>query len=249
MKIISWNVNGLRAVYKRNFLEWLSDSKADVVCLQEIKSDLENIPKDLINPKGYFSFFNPAEKKGYSGTAVFSKQSPEKVETKSGMKNFDSEGRFLKLEFSDFILIVLYLPHGGRGKEKMKYKLACYEFLQNYMKKLKDKNVLLIGDFNIAREGIDLARPKENHNNTMFTPEERGALNKLLALGFEDTFRKFHKEGENYTWWPYFANARERNLGWRIDYAFAKGISPKSAAILKDVKGSDHCPIEVEISD
>src|SRR3989344_959863 len=215
MKIISWNVNGLRAVYKRNFLEWLSDSKADVVCLQEIKSDLENIPKDLINPKGYFSFFNPAEKKGYSGTAVFSKQSPEKVETKSGMK----------------------------------YKLACYEFLQNYMKKLKDKNVLLIGDFNIAREGIDLARPKENHNNTMFTPEERGALNKLLALGFEDTFRKFHKEGENYTWWPYFANARERNLGWRIDYAFAKGISPKSAAILKDVKGSDHCPIEVEISD
>ncbi len=249
MKIISWNVNGIRAVYKRNLLSWLKDSKADIVCLQEIKSDLENIPKDLLNPNGYFSFFNPADRKGYSGIAVFSKQKPLAVETKSGMKVFDSEGRFLRLEYPDFTLIVLYLPHGGRGKEKMEYKLEAYKFLHNYFSKIKDKKVLLIGDFNIALEDIDLARPKENQNNTMFTPEERSALKKLISLGFVDSFRKFHKDGGHYTWWPYFANARERNLGWRIDYAFAsENLFVKSAAILKEVKGSDHCPIEVEIS-
>ncbi len=251
MKIISWNVNGLRAVYKKNFLSWLKDSGADIVCLQEIKSDLENIPKDLFNPAGYFSFFNPAERKGYSGTAVFSKLQPEKVETKSGMKEFDNEGRFLKMEFPDFILIVLYLPHGGRGKEKMDYKLEAYKFLQNYFSKIKDRKVLLIGDFNIAAEDLDLARPDGNRNNTMFTPEERTAIGKIVSLGFADTFRKFHVGGGHYTWWPYFANARERNLGWRIDYAFASAALDKklkSASILKDVKGSDHCPIEVEIS-
>lgn len=251
MRIISWNVNGLRAVYKKNFLKWLGGSGADVVCLQETKAQVEQLPPDLIEPAGgYRTYFNSALKKGYSGVAVYTKEKPSRVETTLGMKRFDREGRILKLKYPDFTLINLYLPHGGRKKEHLDYKMEVYHHLLSYLKKIKDAPVILIGDFNVAHQEIDLARPKENKNNIMFTPKERKQIDKIIELGFSDTFRKFHKEGGHYTWWPYFLNARERNLGWRIDYAFSsKVLAPeiKDAFVLAKVKGSDHCPIGIEV--
>lgn len=250
MKIVSWNVNGLRAVYKRNFLEWLEESKIDIVCLQETKIQEGQIPFDLIYPQNYFSYFNSAQKKGYSGVAVYSKRKPVIVEKKIGFSRFDDEGRILQLKYTNFTLINLYLPHGGRQKENLGYKLEVYDYLLTSFRKVREKQLILIGDFNIARSELDLARPKENFNNIMFTSQERKRIDQLIALGFVDTFRKFHQENGNYTWWPYYANARQRNLGWRIDYVFtSKSLSPrvKDAFILKEVLGSDHCPVGVEI--
>ncbi len=250
MKIVSWNVNGIRAVYKKDFLKWLRATNADIVCLQEIKAQKEQIPTDLLKQKDYYFYFNQAVKKGYAGVAVYTKQKPLKVECKLGLKRFDQEGRILKLEYSDFTLINLYFPHGGRQKENLNYKLEVYKYFLNYLKRIKDKNIILIGDFNIAHQEIDLSRPKQNQNNIMFTSEERKQIDKIINSGFIDGFRKFNKEGKNYTWWPYFVNARERNLGWRIDYIFvSKKLVPKlkNAFILNKVMGSDHCPIGIEI--
>lgn len=250
MKIISWNVNGLRAVYKRNFLGWLRKSGADIICLQEIKIQEDKLPDDLLRPKGFHAFFNFAAKRGYSGVAVYTKIKPLSVERKLGFKRFDQEGRMLKLDFPAFSLINLYLPHGGRQKENLKYKLEVYGRILSYFKKIRNKPLITIGDFNIAHNEIDLARPKQNRNNIMFTSEERRQIDKIIEFGFVDTFRKFHKNGEWYTWWPYMANARERNLGWRIDYAFtSKLLAPKikDAFILNNVKGSDHCPIGIRL--
>jgi len=249
MKIISWNVNGLRSVYQKGALK-IDQIGADILCLQEIKASKEQLDPELVSPKGYYSYFNPAKKKGYAGTAVYSRQKPLSGEEKVGFKEFDNEGRFLKLDYPQFSLINLYLPHGGRQKEKLAYKLAAYDYLLNYLQKLKEKKVILTGDFNIAHEEIDLARPKENKNNIMFTSEERARINRLVGNGFIDSFRKFYpKKKDAYTWWPYFANARARNLGWRIDYVFVTqklAIKLKNALILSQVKGSDHCPVGVE---
>ena len=246
LKIISWNVNGIRSIHKKGFLEWFKKEKADIVCLQEIKAQKEQIPDDLINLKNYHFYSNQAVKKGYSGVVVWTKQLPIKVDYKLGLKRFDQEGRILKLEYPDFTLINLYLPHGGRGKENLAYKLECYAKLLSFLK--KTKNTILVGDFNIAHQEIDLARPGNNKNNIMFTPEERKQIDNLISLGFTDTFRKFNQKPGNYTWWPYFINARDRNLGWRIDYCFTlKGLSIKDAFILNKVKGSDHCPIGINV--
>jgi len=251
MKIISWNVNGIRAVCQKGFLPWFKKEKADIVCLQEIKAKAHQVPPELLNLKGYFKFFNPAEKLGYSGTAVFSKQEPLEAGEKIGLKRFDKEGRVLWLRFAKFTLFNLYIPFGGRGKENLSYKLKVYDYLLDYLKKHSKEKMLLVGDFNIAHKEIDLARPKENKNNIMFTKEERERIDKLIELGFADSFRKFHpKETGHYTWWIYFANARDRNIGWRIDYCFAsKALSGrlKSAFILPKVMGSDHCPVGVDI--
>lgn len=250
MKVISWNVNGLRAVYKRNFLKWVKSVDADFICLQEIKAQKDKLPQELLSINKYHVFFNFAKKPGYSGVAIYARQKPKKAEYKLGLKRFDDEGRIIALKYPSFTLINLYLPHGGRGKENLGYKLEVYKFLAEYLKKLKDKKIILIGDFNVAREEIDLARPKQNKNNIMFTPEERGQLDEIVKLGFMDTFRMFHQEGSWYTWWPYFANARARNLGWRIDYCFtSKSLAPKvkKAFILSDVIGSDHCPVGIDI--
>lgn len=250
MKIISWNINGLRAVYKKNFLKWLKKTDADIICLQEIKAQEDQLPIELLKPKRYYSYFNFAKKKGYSGVAIYTKHKPLAVEKKLGMKRFDREGRMLKLRYPDFILINLYFPHGGRQKENLDYKIEVYEYFLNYLKQARDKNSILIGDFNIAHNEIDLARPRENRNNIMFTLEERQQIDEIVGLGFIDAFRKFHKEKGHYTWWSYFANARERNLGWRIDYSFVSKtlISRlKNAFILNKIMSSDHCPIGLEI--
>jgi len=249
MKIVSWNVNGLRSVYKKGALDFRKTG-ADILCLQEIKVLKEQLNSELINPEGYYSCFNSAQRKGYSGTAVYSRQKPLRVSKKIGLERFDSEGRFLRLDYSKFILINLYLPHGGRQKENLDYKLEVYDYLLDYLSKLKDKKIILAGDFNVAHKEIDLARPKQNKNNIMFTPKEREQIDRLIHLGFTDSFRKFNSKGGNYTWWPYFANARARNLGWRIDYVF---VAPnlvsklKNAFILTKLKGSDHCPMGIEI--
>lgn len=250
MKIISWNVNGLRSVYKKGFLEWLEETDADIVCLQETKAQETQLPFDLIKPENYYSFFASAQRKGYSGVAVYSREKPLLVKRKLGIDRFDNEGRILQLEYYNFTLINLYIPHGDRQKKHLNYKLEVYDHLLKHLEKIKNKKVVLIGDFNIAHKEIDLARPKQNRNNIMFTAQEREQINRLIKLGFVDSFRKFHKEGGNYTWWPYFANARQRNLGWRIDYAFVSkklGAKLKNAFILPKTKGSDHCPIGVKI--
>lgn len=250
MKILSWNVNGIRAVYKKNFLEWLKHSRADIVCLQETKAQPEQLPFDLTQPGKYFSYFNSAAKKGYGGVAVYTQEKPSRIEFNLGFKRFDQEGRFLKLDFPNFSLIDLYLPHGGRKKENYGYKLGVYDWLIRYLRKQKNKEIILIGDFNVAHQEIDLARPKDNFQNTMFTPQERKQIERIIKLGLTDSFRKFNQENGHYTWWPYFREGRERNLGWRIDYAFvSKSLVPKlkDAFILFEVKGSDHCPIGIQL--
>lgn len=250
MKIISWNVNGLRAIYKKGFLKWLAKIQADIICCQEIRAQPEQLPSKLINPLNYYSYLNPALKKGYSGLMVYTMEKPIKVDYKLGFKRFDQEGRVIKLEYPSFILINLYLPQGGRQKQNLAYKLKAYTYLLSYLKKIKNKKVILTGDFNIAHQEIDLARPKQNQQNTMFTMEERKQIDKIIKLNFVDSFRKFHQSGGAYTWWPYFAQARQRNLGWRIDYIFvAQKLAPqlKKAFILNQVAGSDHCPIGIEI--
>ncbi len=253
MKIISWNVNGLRAVGRKGFWEWLKKSEADIVCLQEIKTSESQLGFDFLYPKDYLTYFNCAKRPGYAGTAVFSKKKPLEVKTKIGLERFDNEGRGLRLDFAGFSLLNLYFPHGGRQKENLKYKLEVYDYLFSYLKTLltRQKNLVLAGDFNVAHKEIDLARPKENQDNIMFTPKERKQIDRLLGLGFIDIFRKFHKEGGFYTWWPYSFGARERNLGWRIDFIFvSQGLVPKlkDAFILSQVSGSDHCPVGAEIT-
>jgi exodeoxyribonuclease-3 len=248
MKLISWNVNGLRAVHKKAFLDVMKKWKADFVFLQEIKAQESSIPEELLQIDGYNLYLNCALKKGYSGVAVYAKEKPLKIERNLEFKRFDEEGRMLRLDYKNFTLVNLYLPHGGRGKENLEYKLETYNRVIAYLNKLRSKNVIIAGDFNIAREDIDLARPGQNRNNIMFTPEERMKLEELFTLGFRDTFRIFHKNGGHYTWWPYFANARERNLGWRIDYALSsEHFLPriKKGFILDEIRGSDHCPVGI----
>lgn len=251
MKILSWNVNGLRAVNKKGFLKWLGKSGAEIVCLQEIKAAENQLSEELVSPKGYYSFFNPAEKPGYSGVAVYTKTKPVRVEKVFGIDRFDREGRLLRLDFPGFVLLNLYLPHGGRGKENLGYKLDVYRALFDYLKKLKSKSIVLTGDFNIAHREIDLARPKENKNNIMFTPDERAQIDGLLGMGYVDAFREFHPEGGQYTWLSYFKGARERGLGWRIDYTFVSANLRRklqNAFILSDIQlGSDHCPTGAEM--
>ncbi|MDD5098808.1 MAG: exodeoxyribonuclease III [Candidatus Colwellbacteria bacterium] len=250
MKIISWNVNGIRAACRNGFLQWLDKRDADIVCLQEVKADKADLEKTIggqTGPYGIYSSF--AEKRGYSGVTVLTKENPLSENHSLGLSRFDNEGRIVELEYPSFTLLALYIPHGGREKENLPYKIEVYEALLERTSAIK-KPVILAGDFNVAHQEIDLARPRGNANNIMFTPKEREQLNKLISLGFTDSFRKFNSENGNYTWWPYRNDLRNRNVGWRIDYIFASNsISPniKDAFILKNDKGSDHCPIGIEI--
>lgn len=250
MKIISWNISGLRAVYRKGFLDWLKKEKPDILCLQEVKASQNQLPWDLTIVDDYQFYLNSAEKSGYSGVAVYSKIKPKDVGLRIGLERFDQEGRVIILEFSQFTLFNLYLPHGGRGKENLAYKLEAYQFL---LKKIKtvSRPLILVGDFNVAREEIDLARPKQNQNNIMFTPEERRQINKLIQIGLVDSFRSLHPEPGHYTWWPYGFSARERNLGWRIDYIFvSQQLRPflEDAWIQKNVSLSDHAPIGIKLA-
>lgn len=250
LNILSWNVNGIRSVNRNGFIGFLKEHSPDILCIQEIKSNKKDIPPELTSSFTYKTYWNPAEKKGYSGTAIFTKEKPIKVEYNLGMERFDKEGRSIMVEYQNFILFNLYLPHGGREKENIPYKLDAYRHFLKTIKNIKEKPIILCGDFNIAHKEIDLARPKDNMNNTMFTNEERVCIDSIIKESFTDTFRMFNKESKNYTWWPYMKDLRERNIGWRIDYIFVSDSlksKVKTASILKEVKGSDHCPIGIEI--
>ncbi|MDR3257088.1 MAG: exodeoxyribonuclease III [Endomicrobium sp.] len=251
MKIVSWNVNGIRAIYKKDFADWFKNEKSDIVCVQETKASEIQFPKDIKEFDGYNFYCSCAEKKGYSGVATWSKIKPELVSTSIGNKIFDNEGRILRLDFKKFILFNIYFPNGGASQERLEYKMKFYDHFIEYLKQFKNKIVVICGDYNTAHFPIDLARPKENEKVSGFMPKEREKLDNLVLAGFIDTFRYFNKEPNNYTWWDYKTDARSRNVGWRIDYffmsqQFVKHL--KSAHIENSVLGSDHCPISITVA-
>jgi exodeoxyribonuclease-3 len=252
--LLSWNVAGLRAVAKKGFLEWLARESPDVLCLQEIKARPEQLPPEVREPPGYKGYFSPAERPGYSGTAVYSKVEPESVETAIGVEEFDREGRVVVAHFESFSLVNVYVPNGKSDLSRVSFKLACCDALLEYAEALRrgGRGVVLCGDFNTAHRPIDLAHPKENEGNTGFLPEERAWLDKFTGAGYADTFRHFHPEQAGaYTWWDLRTGARPRNVGWRLDYFFATpDLLPRlrSASILADVMGSDHCPVGIGLA-
>ncbi len=248
MKIFSWNVNGIRSVFRTTFRNWLNATDPDIVCLQEIKADFKELSKEYTQIDGYYAYFNSAVKKGYAGIAIYTKIKPLSIETKLGIERFDNEGRYLKLIFKDFTLFNFYIPHGGRIKENLGYKLEVYKKLFDILKPLALKETVLIGDFNIAHTEQDLYFPKQNTNNIMFTSEERKQIDTLIDLGYTDTFRYKYPNKKSYTWWPYMRGLRERDIGWRIDYIFVSEplvSSIKNAFAQKETLGSDHCPYGV----
>jgi len=252
MKILSWNVNGIRAISKKGFIAWLKTESPDILCVQETKAHPDQLTDEILAPEGYRTYWNSAEKKGYSGVAVFSKEEPLSVCKGLGIKEFDSEGRLLLLEYESFFLYNVYYPNGGAGNKRVPFKMRFYDAFLSDVQNLntKGKKVIICGDVNTAHEEIDLARPKENQNSTGFLPEERRWVSSFIDEGYIDAFRVFNKEAGHYTWWDYKTRARERNVGWRIDYFFItknllKDLS--GANILSDIKGSDHCPIGIEL--
>ena len=250
-RILSWNVNGIRAVAKKGFPQWLSSEAPDVLCLQETKAHPEQLTADLLEPDGYHAYWASAEKKGYSGVGVYTKEKPREVAT-MGIDRFDSEGRVLQLDFDDFILITAYFPNSQDGGKRLDYKIDFCESIRKVCDELSasGKRIVLCGDYNVAHKPIDLARPRENEKNPGYLPEERAWMDRFVEAGYVDTFRMFNSEGGNYTWWSYFTKGRERNVGWRIDYHCVNPVARESvvgARILADVMGSDHCPVEVTL--
>ena len=221
-KILSWNVNGLRAIYKKGFLDWVESENADIICLQETKAHPDQLPKDINPIKNYYSAFSSAEKKGYSGVAVYSKEQPKSVENGLGKPEFDSEGRTLIVEYESFVLFNIYYPNGKASTERLDYKLRFYDYFLEKVVDLKNagKKIIICGDFNTAHKEIDLARPKPNEGTSGFLPIERKWMDIFIESGFIDTFRHFDKNPDNYTWWDMITRARDRNVGWRIDYFF-----------------------------
>jgi exodeoxyribonuclease III len=249
MKLVSWNVNGLRACVRKGFLEYFEEVDADIFSVQEIKLQEGQIDLQL---EGYYQYWNYAVKKGYSGTAVFTKVEPLSVRYGIGDSNEEEEGRILTLEFTDFYLVNVYAPNAQRSLARLPVRLEWEEKIRAYLTMLdKDKPVIFCGDLNVAHEEIDIRNVKSNIGNSGFTVEERGKMTQLLAEGFTDTYRYFHPEQEGaYTWWSYMSKVRERNIGWRIDYFITSNrLRPllKGAAIHADVLGSDHCPIVLEV--
>ena len=249
MKIVSWNVNGIRSVITKGFYDFLKTESPDIICLQETRADESQVKLEL---EGWpHRFWNPAEKKGYSGTAVFSIHGPLTVTKELGIPEHDGEGRVITLEYNKFYLVNVYVPNAKRGLERLEYRHKSWDvdFLA-YLKKLeKKKPVVVCGDFNVAHKEIDLANPKTNVKNAGLTPEEREGFNNFVAAGLVDSFREFTKDGGHYTWWSNMANSRERNVGWRIDYFLvSKKIMPqvKKSYILPAVMGSDHAPVVIE---
>lgn len=249
MKLLSWNVNGLRAVLRKNFLEFLAAETPDILCLQETKCRPEDV--EQLWPADYTTYWNSAEKKGYSGTAIFTRTRPLQVTQGIGLAEHDREGRVLTAEYADFILVNSYVPNSQRELTRLPYRQQWDRDFLAYLKGLEQrKPVIWCGDLNVAHTEIDLANPKANVKNHGFTPEERAGFGAALAAGFVDTFREFEKGPRHYTWWSPMGGARGRNVGWRIDYFLASAaLRPrlKSAFIRPEVLGSDHCPVGLEL--
>ena len=254
MKLFSWNVNGVRAIEKKGFLDWLSSASPDVLCIQETKAKFEQLPDTLQNIDGYFSYWHSAEKLGYSGVATFSKKEPLHVQYGLGIDKYDKEGRVLITEFDNFLLYNIYFPNGQKDEIRLQYKLDFYDDLLEIIdvQVASGNNVIVAGDWNTAHKEIDLANPKANANYSGFLPVERAQLDTYVNHGYVDSFRLFHDEPDRYSWWTYRFGARQRNIGWRIDYfftnqEFADNIS--DADIHEDIMGSDHCPVSIELVD
>ncbi len=254
MNLISWNVNGLRAIHKKGNFADILKKDADILCFQETKAEAEQLAEEVRNPAGYFSYFSHSKKrKGYSGVAVYSKIKPEKVEEGMGVSEFDQEGRLLVVYYKDFVLLNCYFPNGGGGSERLAFKLDFYDHFLAFIEKLHKKGhkIIVCGDVNTAHETIDLARPKQNENNTGFLPEERAWIDELVNHGYVDIFRHLNPTKKDiYTYWDMKTGARERNVGWRIDYFFiSSDLLPrvKQATMLAGFFGSDHCPVVLEV--
>lgn len=250
--LVSWNVNGIRAAEKKGFLDWFHEKKYDIVGLQETKAEVGQLSPKLVHPDGYESYWSSAIRKGYSGTAVYSRISPVFAETTFGDHFLDGEGRVILLEFEKFFLFNVYFPNGGSGPERLKFKLEFYKrFIKLTESYRKKKPIIVCGDVNTAHMEIDLARPKENVNNSGFMPIERKWVDEFVKAGYIDTFRMFNKEPNQYSWWDQKTNSRSRNVGWRIDYFFVSEELKKhvkNAWIDQSIMGSDHCPVGLELS-
>lgn len=253
IRLLSWNVNGIRAVHKKNAMQWFFDEKPDILCLQEIKATEDQIPDDLRIIEGYYSYFVSAERKGYSGVALYSKPKPKRIISGLGIPEFDNEGRTLIAEYEKFVLYNIYFPNGKSSPERLQYKMTFYDAFLDHVEKRLDAGdkIVICGDVNTAHKEIDLARPKENEKTSGFLPEERAWIDKFIERGFVDTFRIFNDQPGQYSWWDMKTRARDRNVGWRIDYFFVSEDlrkKVKSASILPEIMGSDHCPVGVEVA-
>ena len=250
MKLISWNVNGIRACVNKGFKDFFKEINADIFCIQETKCQIDQIELEF---EGYKSFWNSAEKKGYSGTAIYTKEKPISVKYGIGIEQHDKEGRVITLEFKNFFMVNIYTPNSKRGLERLEYRQVWEDEIRKYLLDLnKIKPVIMCGDLNVAHNEIDLKNPKTNRRNAGFTDEEREKMTQLLESGFTDSFRYLYPDKkEAYSWWSYMGHAREKNVGWRIDYFIvSKSIENciKEAKIHSDILGSDHCPVELEIN-
>lgn len=254
MKLISWNVNGLRAIVNKGFKEFFKEIDADIFCIQETKMQEAQLDENILEIfEGYNAYWNSAEKKGYSGTAIFTKQKPLNVTYGIGKEEHDKEGRVITLEFEKFYMVNIYTPNSKRELERLDYRQLWEDEIRAYLLKLKEnKSVVMCGDLNVAHTEIDLKNPKTNRKNAGFTDEERAKMTELLNAGFVDTFRYKYPEVEGkYSWWSYMFHAREKNAGWRIDYFIvSENLKDKieDAKILDDIYGSDHCPVELDLN-
>jgi len=256
LKIISWNVNGIRAVEKKGFIDWIKQSGADIICIQETKANPTQLSSELLSPvningEKYYSYFSSAKKAGYSGTAIYSLKQPDSIEN-IGDPLFDDEGRVTTAKYGNLAVISAYFPNSQDAGARLDYKLAFCNAMFDYCNKLVSEgfNIVLNGDYNIAHKPIDLANPKSNEHNAGYLPEEREWMTKFTENGYCDTFRKFCTEPKKYTWWSYRFHARDKNIGWRIDYQCVNnGFADKviSSEILDTISGSDHCPVKIEI--
>ena len=252
MKLYSWNVNGIRAAERKGFLDWLDQIQPDVLCLQETKARVDQLGSSLIKDHGYHTYWHSAQKAGYSGVATFCKEEPYFIQEGLGIDRFDSEGRVLITEHENFLLYNIYFPNGQKDDTRLNYKLDFYDELLPIVNDQVENgnNVIITGDWNTAHHPIDLARPKENEKTSGFMPIERQRIDTYVSHGWVDTFRHFHSDSDRYTWWTYRFGARERNIGWRIDYFFVNETLVEQlddAEIHPDIMGSDHCPVSLTL--
>lgn len=253
LHLLSWNVNGIRAMEKRGFVEWLNEVSPDVLCLQETKAQPNQLSASLHSPDGYHVYWNHPERKGYSGVALFSREEPLQVQAGFGIDQFDTEGRVLVARYPAFLLFNVYFPNGKMSDERLQYKLRFYDAFLSHLMALRSRGerIIICGDYNTAHKEVDLTHPKTNANVSGFLPEEREWMDRLTGAGFVDTFRLFESEGGHYTWWDLRTRARERNVGWRLDYFFVSDdlvASVAEASIMSEVTGSDHCPVSLTLN-
>lgn len=250
MQIVSYNVNGIRSAMSKGLLNWMEERKADVYCFQETKAEQSQLDLKPFELFGYKSFWFSAQKKGYSGVAIFTKHQPDNVVYGFGDSAYDNEGRIVRADFGDLSIVSVYIPSGSSGEERQAYKMQWLDYFQQYITRLKKEKPKLVvcGDYNICHMPIDIHDPVSNKNSSGFLPEEREWLSQFINTGFVDSFRQFNTQPHEYSWWTFRAGARERNKGWRIDYCMATPNIPlKNAGILQQVKHSDHCPVWVEV--